>query len=454
MNNATNNRIIPRTSPLEYYEYDAAGDVKKGQGGDAFAYDGENKLVQYQGGATQSGGADYFYDGDGWRVKKVKPSETTIFVYNINGQLVAEYTSSIPANNGTSYLTSDALGSTRVITKADGSVRTRHDYLPFGEELYASTGNRTTGQGYDNKLAPADKTRQKFTQKERDTETGLDYFLARYYSSTDGRFTSADPLYITATRLGNPQQFNLYSYVGNNPMALVDPDGKKAKATSKGQAELKEADRKGLQKDLGKMAPGTKVDASGKIHKPGFLHRMLNRLTGRAKGTELVCRMVDSEKTTTIEVNHIGDVGTFAMNDKGELDVHAQILGTASNQIVSWDPQFSIDVPVQWPDAQGNVTSTSPIVNMVASPTIILGHELIHALNGMNGQEGDFDFDDHSVEGMGFTETVKVRELRDVGFGHNKTGDITENQLRKELGELPRAAYSNRPAGSSNPKSP
>jgi len=61
-------------------------------------------------------------------------------------------------------------------------------YLPFGEELGAGTGGRTTAQGY----SASDGVRQHFTQKERDNETGLDYFGARYFASTQGRFTSPD----------------------------------------------------------------------------------------------------------------------------------------------------------------------------------------------------------------------------------------------------------------------
>ena len=64
----------------------------------------------------------------------------------------------------------------------------RHDYLPFGEELIAFQGLRTTAFGYT-----ADNVRQKFTSKERDNETGLDYFGAHYNSSAQGRFTSCDP---------------------------------------------------------------------------------------------------------------------------------------------------------------------------------------------------------------------------------------------------------------------
>jgi len=65
------------------------------------------------------------------------------------------------------------------------------------------------------------------TQKERDNETGLDYFLARYYSSTQGRFTSVDPDNYQARRdLTDPQSWNAYSYVNNNPLTRTDPNGK------------------------------------------------------------------------------------------------------------------------------------------------------------------------------------------------------------------------------------
>jgi RHS repeat-associated protein len=85
--------------------------------------------------------------------------------------------------------------------------------MPFGEEISAGTGGRSAQQGY-----VIDDVRQKFTGKERDDETGLDYFSARYYSSNQGRFTSADPLYIDLRRLTDPQQLNLYSYARNNPL--------------------------------------------------------------------------------------------------------------------------------------------------------------------------------------------------------------------------------------------
>jgi len=60
--------------------------------------------------------------------------------------------------------------------------------------------------------------------KERDAESGLDYFGARYFSSPQGRFTTPDPMMASA-RASNPQTWNRYSYALNNPLRFVDPDG-------------------------------------------------------------------------------------------------------------------------------------------------------------------------------------------------------------------------------------
>ena len=103
--------------------------------------------------------------------------------------------------------------------------------LPFGEELYAGVSNRTPQQGYT-----GDSTRQKFTLKERDNETGLDYSINRYYSSTQGRFTSADPVPMTTQRPPDPQKLNLYAYVRNNPLIATDPNGLELDVTGDEQA--------------------------------------------------------------------------------------------------------------------------------------------------------------------------------------------------------------------------
>jgi RHS repeat-associated protein len=122
------------------------------------------------------------------------------------------------------WLVSDHLGTPRMVVDKTGSLAgvSRHDYLPFGEDLFAGTGGRTTTQGH----TEADGVRQKFTHKERDAETGLDYFSARYYAYTQGRFTSVDPREIglendrvkVLAYLANPQNWNRYSYVLNIPL--------------------------------------------------------------------------------------------------------------------------------------------------------------------------------------------------------------------------------------------
>jgi RHS repeat-associated protein len=121
------------------------------------------------------------------------------------------------------WLVTDQLGTPRMIFDKTGSLANtkRHDYLPFGEELFANQGLRSGAIGY-----VTDSVRQKFTQKERDNETGLDYFGARYYASTQGRFTSPDEPLIGQDE-PNPQTWNLYSYTSNNPLSRIDEDGRR-----------------------------------------------------------------------------------------------------------------------------------------------------------------------------------------------------------------------------------
>lgn len=222
--NPTFDLTINRMAANQGYGYDMAGNLTS-QPGYSFSYDGENRLSSST--DTNAKTTNYSYDGDGRRVKKTTLMgttviEETVFVYNASGQMVAEYnTDSPPSTSGTSYLTSDALGTPRVITKADGSVEVRHDYLPFGEELFAGTGGRSTGQGYGGN----DGVKQKFAGKIRDEETGLDFSEARYYAPAQGRFTSIDPILITEDRLIDPQQINLYHYARNNPLRFTDPTG-------------------------------------------------------------------------------------------------------------------------------------------------------------------------------------------------------------------------------------
>lgn len=125
---------------------------------------------------------------------------------------------SVPAADIVRYVELDAVGSVRVVTDDHGAVVERHDYLPFGEEC-------TTGACASNPGVGAGQPK-KFTGKERDTETGLDYFGARYYGASTGRFTTVDPVYTWQENLVDPQRWNRYAYARNNPLRYVDPDGR------------------------------------------------------------------------------------------------------------------------------------------------------------------------------------------------------------------------------------
>ena len=105
------------------------------------------------------------------------------------------------------YVHSDAIGSVRLVTDANGQVVQRYDYLPFGEP-WGSAGLET----------------RRFGGKERDVETGLDYFGARYYASRNGRFTTVDPGHVNGD-IFDPQSWNGYAYARNNPLKYTDPTG-------------------------------------------------------------------------------------------------------------------------------------------------------------------------------------------------------------------------------------
>ena len=131
----------------------------------------------------------------------------------------------------------DPLGTRRVQTNPSGQVeedcQTRGPHgqvfvrgvesLPFGDGLNCVKTSLSTAD---------DATEHHFTGKERDTEsntgasqTGLDYFGARYYESTMGQWMSPDTDFNLKRILGTPQRWNRYAYVINNPLGRIDPDG-------------------------------------------------------------------------------------------------------------------------------------------------------------------------------------------------------------------------------------
>ncbi len=213
--NTASNRF---TSPSVY---DSAGNLTNDKVARTMAYDAENRQTQFNAGL---GISSYAYDGDGRRVRKVYNGETTVFVYDALGRLAAEYkNSAVSGAGGTTYIAQDHLGSNRVTTDSTGNIKSRHDYFPFGGEIISTIGSRSSITGY----SVTDPLRFRYTSKERDTESGLDYFLARYHSAAQGRFTSVDPAFLFKADLDMPQKWNRYVYVLNNPFFYVDPDGRR-----------------------------------------------------------------------------------------------------------------------------------------------------------------------------------------------------------------------------------
>lgn len=131
---------------------------------------------------------------------------------------MAEYSTALATTPQVSYLTTDHLGSPRVVTDKNGTVNDRKDYSAFGEE--STSAERSSNTEY----TAADQLRKSYAGYEKDGESGLEFAQARYYNPTHGRFTSVDPLTASAS-LRNPQTFNRYSYVLNSPYKFTDPLG-------------------------------------------------------------------------------------------------------------------------------------------------------------------------------------------------------------------------------------
>jgi RHS repeat-associated protein len=211
-----------RFSSSQGYSYDSGDDITQDATGQRFHYDSEQRQDQFfaTGNSGSTPDATYSYDGSGQRVKKVSSTETTIFVYDASGLMIAEYSTASTNKPQVSYMTADHLGSPRIITNENGAVTSRKDFTAFGEEVTSSQRvSGTLGNGYD-----ALNVRQDYTGYQKDDESGLEYAQARYFNAQHGRFTSPDPLMASAS-IRNPQTFNRYSYVTNSPYKFVDPLG-------------------------------------------------------------------------------------------------------------------------------------------------------------------------------------------------------------------------------------
>jgi RHS repeat-associated protein len=206
------------------FVYDSAGNLTQpGPTGGTYVFDAENHL-------TSAGGVTYTYDGDGNRVMK---SNGTIYWYGANsasleesdlsGNLLRYYyyfdgqrvARQLPTNEVGFYMT-DHLGSVRYL--GGSSTGYSLDYYPFGGVIT----NIDVGDD-----------RYQFTGKERDAESGLDNFGARFDSSQWGRFMSPDD-FTKDSDVHDPGSWNKYAYARNNPLRYVDPTGEEATVSNTG----------------------------------------------------------------------------------------------------------------------------------------------------------------------------------------------------------------------------
>ncbi|MDR3412318.1 MAG: kelch repeat-containing protein [Formivibrio sp.] len=191
--------------------YDTNGNTLS-DGMNSYAWDTRNRLV-----SANNNGAVFSYDPLGRRTGKTILSANTNFLYDganpvqeLNGSTVTanlltggvdERFMRATATETDNYLT-DALGSTVVLTDPTGNSTVQYSYAPYGGINISGT------------------TTNSFTYTGREIDgLGINYYRARYYNPTTGRFLSEDPLGFAGGDV------NLYAYAGDDPIDAIDPTG-------------------------------------------------------------------------------------------------------------------------------------------------------------------------------------------------------------------------------------
>lgn len=204
------------------YTYDANGNTT-GIGGNSFTYNNANRLNQATVGTLTT---DYTYNALGQRTLKTNTNETVLYVYDLNGLLIAEYDASavlqkeylylgseplaqVDSTGNLYYYLNDHLGTPQKLMNQSQAVVWSASYTPFGE---AAVNEDVDG---DSALV---SNNIRFPGQYYDSESGLHYNYFRYYDPATGRYITSDPI-------GLDGGINTYGYVGGNPISRTDPRG-------------------------------------------------------------------------------------------------------------------------------------------------------------------------------------------------------------------------------------
>ncbi|MGB8028034.1 MAG: RHS repeat-associated core domain-containing protein [Terracidiphilus sp.] len=218
------------TNQVAGWSYDADGNLLN-DGRNSYAYDAEGRIVSLNGQPT------YLYDAEGRRVAKYSGSTiTAIYLLDLGGHQVTEL------NASGAWMHSNVWAGDRLLATYEGSGESKPNTWHFHLTDWLGTQRMQTNAAGTNEevcysypfgdgltCTGSDATEHHFTSKERDVESGLDYFYARYYTSDLARFMTPDwaaaPTAVPYATFGDPQTLNLYVYVNNNPNTGIDLGG-------------------------------------------------------------------------------------------------------------------------------------------------------------------------------------------------------------------------------------
>jgi RHS repeat-associated protein len=204
------------------------------------------------------------------------------------------------------------------MTDENGTAKVRYDYLPFGQEISATFSDRDTDVlcGLVSCYGQTSAVNQKFTAKERDAETGFDYFGARYYSWAAGRYTSPDwseePQSVPYANFSNPQTLNLYQYVGNNPISISDSDGHCWPISVCAHAAMSGVNQAQRSVENVAVASGSPTLAFAGTFTSGVARDVVNGVAGLGTVGEASGALVDSGNATQRTIAAFEDAGKAA----------------------------------------------------------------------------------------------------------------------------------------------